>query len=451
MLILLVILALSVPIYWHTRINMEQQLTRFMQSNLAVLKQNVDQEQMALFRDFTKAVSIKTELDSLFKPYLQNMGLRSIYLINQQGVILYSIGDKKSAVQAVMRHQSQVQKMRAKESLAAPLFQDNEGNYIKSVFSHLDLNQKNAFILGMDANALFLEKAAILRRQLIYIGISVLMISLLMAFFLSQSLTRPLDRLIRYAALIGKGRPVSIQLRNRRDEIGFLGETMQTMQDNIKQREKENKQLIASIAHEIKNPLGGMRVNAELLLEEAKKYTDLHQYAQAVDNEIRHLSEIVETFLNYARPLGQNIESCEIHDILIAAQQEVQQAYDTDRVKIKGEARAFIHPGKMRRAFYNLIKNACEASAKDAPITVKIIPTSDELLIRFKNYGVPIPQAQQSQIFDAFFTTRETGVGLGLSISKSIVEQHGGQLYLDHSDETGTEFVIVLPGKKGMS
>lgn len=447
-LIALVILAISVPIYWQTRLNMERQLTRFMESNLTLIQQNMDRAQLTLLTGFFKAPSLQTRLDSVLKVYLKKLDLRSIYLVNPHGVILYCLGDSQGALQSVMRHQNQIQDMPADAHFAAPLFKDKQGTFIKSVFTNMALDGKNAIILGIDANALFLEKAAVLRKQLIYIGIFVLGVSLLLASILSQTLTRPLDRLTHYARQIGKGRPVSFGLRKRRDEIGFLGQTMQTMQNNIKQREKENKQLIASIAHEIKNPLGGMRINAELLLEEAKKHGPLYKYGNAIHGEIKHLSEIVNTFLNYARPLDQNVEESELHEVLLAARGDVQQEHNTERVKIKGQAGAFIHPGKMRRAFYNLIKNACEASKEDTPIVISVVRSGAAVMLHFINYGDPIPLAYQSQIFDAFFTTRETGVGLGLSIAKSIVEQHGGELYLDHSDETGTEFVIQLPVKK---
>ncbi|MCK4295109.1 MAG: ATP-binding protein, partial [Candidatus Marinimicrobia bacterium] len=99
----------------------------------------------------------------------------------------------------------------------------------------------------------------------------------------------------------------------------------------------------------------------------------------------------------------------------------------------------------MRHAFYNLLKNSIEASYSSNNIEVKIINYETELKIHFRNKGKSIPQEIQPQIFDAFFSTKASGVGLGLTITKSIVEQHGGNIYLVRSDENGTEFVLTLP------
>jgi len=220
---------------------------------------------------------------------------------------------------------------------------------------------------------------------------------------------------------------------------------MENMRHEIDQREKDNKQLIASVAHEIRNPLAGMQVNAELLLETTRNMKEIHSYSKAVTKEIANLSNIVENFLAYARPIESTLTSQSISAIMEEIITNIQQDFPNHIIKIHGGGSATIHPGKIKHAFFNILKNAYESSAPNLEIVISIQSKNEMLSISILNQGPPIPVEVQSQIFEAFFSTKSSGVGLGLSISKSIVEQHGGRILLTRSDSSGTEFVIQLP------
>jgi len=439
------ILIISIPTYWLTRNTLEDQLADHLQTNIEVIAGKLDPAIIALVCDYPGPTFLKDSLARSLSLTLPKFSANSIYLIDSQNKICLIVGNQVSALQSQMIHQPEIQKALKTGIACSPLFSDNAGKTYKSVFKAIGRTDHPAIILGLDANAQFLKHTEQLRRRMLSIGLIVLMISILAVMILSRTLTRPLSLLTKFAEDIGKGRAEPAILQKRQDEIGFLGKTMERMRHEIDQREKENKQLIASVAHEIRNPLAGMRVNAELLLEATQNMPDISNYSQAVANEINNLSNIIENFLTYAQPIEAVLTPYSIRSLIEEALNQIRQDFPKHHFRIEGDGIARLHPGKIKHAFFNLLKNACEATSKDEEILISILSQKQKISISILNQGIPIPPEVQPQIFDAFFSTKSAGVGLGLSITKSIVEQHGGRIKLAHSDAGGTEFVLELP------
>jgi len=439
------ILIISVPAYWLTRNTLEDQLADYLQTNIKVIAEKLDPAIVKLVCDYSGPTFLKDSLVQSLSAILPKFSANSIYLIDDQNKICLIVGDQTSALQSQMIHQPEIQKALQTGIACSPLFSDNTGKTYKSVFKVIGRTDRSAIILGLDADAQFLKYTEQLRRRMLSIGFIVLMISILAVMILSRTLTRPLSLLTKFAEDIGKGRAEPTILQKRQDEIGFLGKTMEHMRREVDQREKENKQLIASVAHEIRNPLAGMRVNAELLLEATQDMPDISNYSQAVANEINNLSNIVENFLTYAQPIEATLTSYSIRLLIEETLTQIRQDFPEHHFRIEGDGLALLHPGKIKHAFFNLLKNACEATPKDEEILISIKSRDQKTLISIFNKGTPIPVEVKPQIFDAFFSTKSAGVGLGLSITKSIVEQHGGRIKLARSDAGGTEFVLELP------
>jgi len=439
------ILIISVPAYWLTRNTLEDQLADHLQTNIEVIAAKLDPAIIALVCDYPGPTFLKDSLTQSLSSILPRFSANSIYLIDNQNKICLIAGNQVSALQSQMIHQPEIQKALKTGVACSPLFTDNAGKTYKSVFKAIGRHDRSAIILGLDADAQFLKYTEQLRRRMLSIGLIVLMISILAVMILSRTLTRPLSLLTKFAEDIGKGRAEPAILQKRQDEIGFLGKTMEHMRREIDQREKENKQLIASVAHEIRNPLAGMRVNAELLLEATQNMPEVRNYSQAIASEINNLSNIVENFLTYAQPIEAVLTSYSIRLLIEEALNQIRLDFPIHKFHIEGDGIVLLHPGKIKHAFFNLLKNACEATSVNEEIQISIRSRDQITSTSIINQGNPIPAEIQPQIFDAFFSTKSAGVGLGLSITKSIVEQHGGRIKLARSDAGGTEFVLELP------
>lgn len=439
------ILIISVPAYWLTRNTLEDQLTDHLQTNIEVIAEKLDPATVALVCNYPGTPFLKDSLTQMLSAILPKFSANSIYLIDDQNKIYLIAGNQASALQSQMIHQPEIQKALKTGTACSPLFSDNAGKTYKSVFKAIGRTDRSAIVLGLDADAQFLKYTEQLRRRMLSIGFFVLTLSILAVMILSRTLTRPLSLLTKFAENIGKGRAEPANLQKRQDEIGFLGKTMERMRREIDQREKENKQLIASVAHEIRNPLAGMRINAELLLEATQNIPEISNYSKAVANEINNLSNIVENFLTYAQPIEAILISYSIRLLIEETLTQIRHDFPQYHFRIEGDGIALLHPGKIKHAFFNLLKNACEATSVNEEILILIRSRDPITSTSIINKGNPIPVEIQPQIFDAFFSTKSSGVGLGLSITKSIVEQHGGRIFLNRSDTRGTEFVLELP------
>lgn len=445
LLIIFVTVAISYPIYWQTRQGLENQLTEQLRQNINLIKMQIDPSLLNLIIEYPELHSLKDSLKKALSRQLELYSVQAIYLIDSTGLIIVIAGNQESALKSTLVHAHEIANAADDLALSTPLFADRAGNYYKSAFTALRLENGKSCVIGLDASAGFLESTRKLRNQIFSVIAVILVICIGLVLLLARTLTRPLEKLTDYAIAIGQGRNDLPALRNRKDEIGLLGATMQKMHSALLQREKENKQFLASVAHEIRNPLGGMKINAELLLEETGNSATAIKYTTAIAREIERLSQIVESFLTYARPLSANLVVSDLNKLLNEAAADLKREFPFAKINISGQAQARINPGKIRHCLYNLLRNGLEAAPQNPQVNIELLQKLNGIEVRIFNPGTPIPVEIQSQIFEAFFSTKPDGVGLGLAIAKSLIEQHGGRIDLDHSDADGTEFVIILP------
>ena len=444
-LILFVTAAITYPIYWQTRQALENQLTNHLQQNIRLIRAQIDTSLVNLLANYQELNSVRDSLETELNRRAGEFSAQAIYLIDANGHLLVIAGNEESALQSATLHSVAIANARNGQVASSPLFADRTGQYYKSIFIKITGNNGQPVVLGLDASADFLEITSKLRNQILSLTAVILIVSIGLVLLLARTMTKPLENLTKYAAAIGQGRRDLPVLSHRRDEIGFLSRTMQTMYGEISQREKENKQFLASVAHEIRNPLGGMKINAELLLEETDNSTNATKYATAIAREVDRLALIVDSFLAYARPIETNLITCDLNELLKEVIIELQRDFPSAKITVSGQAQVKVNPGKIRLCLLNLIRNGLEAVSEAPEVKINITNKPGQTEMRFFNAGVPIPPEIQSQIFEAFFSTKPDGIGLGLAITKSLVEQHGGQIYLDHSDASGTEFVLILP------
>lgn len=210
--------------------------------------------------------------------------------------------------------------------------------------------------------------------------------------------------------------------------------------------------LAASIAHEINNPLqsvlGCLGLAQEALLDER----DVGQYVQIAREEVRRIASIVSRMRNLYRPSSGKRRLANINYLLDDVLQLTVQSRREQNVDARWEASAdlpslFIEPDQMRQVFLNLILNAIAAMPDGGTLTVQATrtdhPAGVEIVIR--DTGMGIPEDVRPHIFDAFFSTKPDGTGLGLTISAGIVYQHQGTITVESEPDEGSAFRVWLP------
>lgn len=211
--------------------------------------------------------------------------------------------------------------------------------------------------------------------------------------------------------------------------------------------------LAAGIAHEIRNPLTGMKMITQLLESEYDEDDlDKREPLGIIQKEINRLEGIVGNLLDFAKPgkfkiveicLKKVLDDC--HALIKNQLRKQNIAYSlecaSDQARIKGD------PDQIKQVFINIMTNAIQAQSNGGKLAVKIYKREDLLITEFRDSGLGIAQDKMRNIFNPFMTTKEDGTGLGLSMAQRIVEEHGGRIEVQSEVGEGSTFSVCLPLK----
>jgi two-component system nitrogen regulation sensor histidine kinase GlnL len=238
----------------------------------------------------------------------------------------------------------------------------------------------------------------------------------------------------------------------------FVDETsLQTLAENIRQgdRLRELGIVAAGLAHEIKNPLGGILGAAQLLRSEAVTQ-DAKECVELIENDVRRINRLLEGLLDFGNAKRPERVPVNLHQLIdkvivglehdpVAKGHAMVRDYDPSLPEVN------VAPDAIHQVLLNLVKNALEAAAPGTPVVVRTRVdiaarriSKRAVLIEVQNEGPSIQMDAKEKLFTPFYTTKPTGTGLGLLITLRIVKEHGGAL--DVVSERGrTTFSVALP------
>ncbi len=313
-----------------------------------------------------------------------------------------------------------------------PLFRGEDGRFYKYGFKRLE---ESDAMLAVLMQADYLEPLDRFRRTLILGSIGAALLAGLLAGLLATNIVRPLERLSRAALRIQRGRwqkPVNVE---RGDELGRLSRAMERMRTGIVQREEHLRLMLAQVAHEIRNPLGGLELFATAALETSDR-EERAALLTRVRREVEALNEIINDFLSFARPRQPELQ---LHDLRAPLREAVELMEGQCRkdggqiyVNLPDEpllARA--DPDHVKRVVLNLLQNAGQAGRR---VWLTSWWRNGEAVISVKDDGPGVEREVRDRIFEPFVTDKEQGAGLGLAIVKRLLETGGGRIVLVDPD-----------------
>lgn len=212
-------------------------------------------------------------------------------------------------------------------------------------------------------------------------------------------------------------------------------------------------QMVAVVAHEIRNPLGSIIMAAKSLAAGGLSQEDLDQVMSVLVNESQRLNGSLGDFLQFARPREPRLETGDLN----AATREILAAAKSDR-NVVGQTVIWealderippiaFDPGQIRQVLWNIIRNAFQALDGKGRLEIKTEARAGKVAVHVRDSGPGIDPDRLEKIFMPFFTTKAKGTGLGLSLSRNIVLAHGGDIQVESRPGKGTRFSVILPAK----
>jgi len=219
-------------------------------------------------------------------------------------------------------------------------------------------------------------------------------------------------------------------------------------------------QLSAGLAHEIRNPLSTIKTSAEMLSKSVDSDGGVsRELAGYISSEVDRTNALVTRFLDFARPLALRLEKTELAEVIDEAVAEVEKHTPPLDINIYKNYSPDIPPllldrQLIERVLYNLLLNAAQASPPQGSVTVKTrqlgtTAEGDTVEISVIDRGSGIAPKDRESIFNPFFTTKSSGVGLGLAIVSKIVDEHGGKITVESEPGAGSVFHVLLPVLEG--
>jgi two-component system, NtrC family, sensor histidine kinase HydH len=210
--------------------------------------------------------------------------------------------------------------------------------------------------------------------------------------------------------------------------------------------------MTAGLAHEVRNPLNAAKLQLELLGRRLRRQADDPKLTEPVDlahHEIARLTAMLNEFLAFAGPSDLHPS---VHDVGVIARQVIElehplamQSGTTLALEAPPEpVIATVDPAKLHQILQNLVRNALEAAAPGGSVAVSIAVDQVKLRVRVSDSGPGIPDAVRARIYEPFFSTKETGTGMGMSIVHNFVAMHGGEIAIETSPR-GTVIDVTLP------
>lgn len=300
-----------------------------------------------------------------------------------------------------------------------------------------------------------------------------LLVALLLAFWLANRLSRPIHRLVEAASHMSQGNgPIEVPTDSACDEVATLILAFNEMSCRLAERENSLKatnrsymETLGFVAHELKSPIASV-VNYLYLLRQQKlgPLTEKQEKALLIcERNVHRIVEMIRSYLNLSRI--ENRELCPTPCRIAVKEEIVSPLVESMEMALKAKNMTIIDRldpklcvnadiNMTREIFENLVSNAVKYGKKDGIITLTADMKGDFVEFAVANDGPTIPPEQLQNLFQKFFRVdqpgrRERGTGLGLFITRHIVEAHGGTIRIESSDEKGTVVIFTLPKWRG--
>ena len=283
-----------------------------------------------------------------------------------------------------------------------------------------------------------------------------------LGYFVGHALSRPVESLAAQARSLAAGHSQAPLAVRTHDEVGALAVAFNALLQSLRAAEEKVVaaerlaavgQVAAGIAHEVRNPLSAIKMSAQLLRQRLRELDpDAAESAEVMLAEVARLEVIIDDLLTFARPTEPRLEAGDVNAVIgevldFMARQLEHAGVAVGRDLADDLPPVPLDPQRVRQVVLNLVLNAAEAMPNGGTLTARTRAGGGAVVAEIEDTGGGIAPEVAGRIFEPFFTTKRGGSGLGLGVSRTIIEAHGGTIRFEPL-EHGTRFIFTIPRRQ---
>lgn len=355
----------------------------------------------------------------------------------------------------------------SKKRIVITKIKENE-TYIKSSYSYIkDADFKNLAILNIpyeENSDFYNQEAENFLSRYAQVFIIMFIISILISYLLSSNITKSISQIsekLGITQLNERNQKLKLQPGNQEINALILAynnmvDTLEESAQKLAQSEREHawREMAKQVAHEIKNPLTPMRLTIQSFqrkfdINDPKISQKLHDFSETLIQQIDTMTTVASAFSNFANMPTQQNEQLNLVQVCKTAIEIFNEDY-VDFKTSENEIYTLFDRTQLTRIVTNLVKNAIQSIPENQEIksvVVEILKEDTNFVLKISDNGIGISTENQAYIFEPKFTTKNSGMGLGLAIIKKIIENYNGSITFESEEEKGTLFTVKLPIK----
>ncbi len=331
-------------------------------------------------------------------------------------------------------------------------------NYTVGLVTKNDAGEPIAYVYVTTSIQYVQMLTTYVRNLFFLLSVAVFILTAFASYFVIRRMTRPLKQIAEASKRFAHGDFSTRVPVYSTDEIGDLTTAFNNMADSLEKSEELRRSFVANVSHELRSPMTSISGFVDGILDGTIPEDRQNKYLQIVSDEVHRLSRLVSRMLEITVLQASDITAqsttfdfCELlRRAAISFEQRVDEQGISLNIEIPSHAiNIFANEDALYQVIYNLIDNAVKFSEQNSSVDIKAFEKGDKLTFSVRNYGAEIPQAQLKHVFDRFHkadssrSKDRSGLGLGLYIAKTIINQHKGKIWAI-SENGYTEFLFTI-------
>lgn len=441
----LLVVVMSVVSYQFIKNLYLEELTDHVNTVSQLLSKQIDDAYLTLLHFGAPIETTENYFKEIFNRNISNGITQEIFVFDDKlNVIVHlrpDVGYGKQESRLLI-YRKEIDDLQIHQSTATMPFKGDDGNWYLWGFYRLD--QK--YFLAFRESASRLQRVENFAVIFWYFGLGFTLLTIICGWIIASSITRPINKLVRFSQEIGKGNQSAKTPEEIKGEIGILSQAMGNMQKELIGSQNEREKILAQIAHEIRNPLGGIELLANLTKEDLKAEGRSVEYIENILKEVSGLKTLITAYLDYSKPVLPKPGWIDLSNLLKEIENVFKKEIKIKNAKLESNLqlkKIFFDSDHLKQILINLVANSLESISKNGKISLQSQTNGRYWKISVSDNGAGIPEENLETIFNPFFTTKKDGTGLGLAICKKLCTENKADLIIENNSNKGCTFTLI--------